>query len=191
MPRPHLVVRAYVEANPANRAIAVVAESDDFYRSSEIQLDGERAPRTNRFEFRSLPSGTYHVKAMLIGAARSMRAVIITGMMVVLFRSKLVNAPDGYDAMAQEMEDLARTMPGFVDVKAFKAEDGERLTVVWWENEETLKGWRENVRHRVAQRLGRERWYEYYKIEVAEVVRQNAFTRDTAASTAAGPASTP
>ena len=98
-------------------------------------------------------------------------------MMVVLFRSKLVDAPDGYDAMAVEMENLARTMPGFVDVKAFKSDGGERLTVVWWENEETLKGWRENVRHRVAQRHGREQWYEYYKLEVAEVVRQNSFER--------------
>ena len=101
----------------------------------------------------------------------------MTCMIVVLFRSKLVSEPDGYDAMAVEMEQLARTMPGFVDVKAFKAEDGERLTVVWWENEETLKGWRENVRHRLAQRLGREQWYEYYKIDVAEVVRSNTFDR--------------
>jgi heme-degrading monooxygenase HmoA len=98
-------------------------------------------------------------------------------MMVVLFRSKLVDTPDGYDAMAAEMEDLARTMPGFVDVKAFKSEDGERLTVVWWEDEETLKAWRENVRHRVAQRRGREQWYQYYKLEVAEVVRQNSFEK--------------
>jgi heme-degrading monooxygenase HmoA len=105
------------------------------------------------------------------------RADIMARMIVVLFRSKLVNAPDGYDAMAQEMEDLARTMPGFVDVKAYKAQDGERLTVVWWENEETLQGWRENVRHRVAQRLGREQWYDYYKIEVAEIVRKNTFNR--------------
>jgi heme-degrading monooxygenase HmoA len=98
-------------------------------------------------------------------------------MMVVLFRSKLVDVPDGYDAMAAEMEDLARTMPGFVDVKAFKSDDGERLTVVWWEDEETLKAWRENVRHRVAQRRGREQWYQYYKLEVAEVVRQNSFEK--------------
>jgi len=98
-------------------------------------------------------------------------------MMVVLFRSKLVDTPDGYDAMAAEMEDLARTMPGFVDVKAFKSDDGERLTVVWWEDEETLKAWRENVRHRVAQRRGREQWYQYYKLEVAEVVRQNSFEK--------------
>ena len=98
-------------------------------------------------------------------------------MLIVLFRSKLTAsaAADGYPEMADEMEALARTMPGFVDVKAFKADDGERLTIVWWQDEETLRGWREQVRHRLAQRLGREKWYEYYKIEVAEVVRQNAF----------------
>src|SRR5581483_6496549 len=98
-------------------------------------------------------------------------------MMVILFRSKLVDAPDGYTEMAEEMNALARTMPGFIDVKSFKAEDGERLTVVWWKNEETLRAWRENVRHRLAQRLGRERWYQYYKLEVAEVVRTAAYER--------------
>lgn len=103
-------------------------------------------------------------------------------MIVVLFRSKLVAtaSTDGYDEMAQEMDDLARTMPGFIDVKSFKAEDGERLTIVWWQDEETLRAWREQARHRVAQRTGRERWYEYYKLEVAEVIRANNFDRPTA-----------
>ena len=103
-------------------------------------------------------------------------------MIVVLFRSKLVAtaSTDGYDEMAQEMDDLARTMPGFIDVKSFKADDGERLTVVWWQDEETLRAWREQARHRVAQRTGRERWYEYYKLDVAEVIRTNNFDRPTA-----------
>ena len=100
-------------------------------------------------------------------------------MIVVLFRSKLVPSAstDGYDEMAKEMDDLARTMPGFIDVKSFKAEDGERLTVVWWQDEDTLRAWREQARHRVAQRTGRERWYEYYKLDVAEVIRTNDFDR--------------
>ena len=100
-------------------------------------------------------------------------------MIVVLFRSKLVPtaSTDGYDEMAKEMDDLARTMPGFIDVKSFKAEDGERLTLVWWQDEDTLRAWREQARHRVAQRTGRERWYEYYKLEVAEVIRTNDFDR--------------
>jgi heme-degrading monooxygenase HmoA len=103
-------------------------------------------------------------------------------MIVVLFRSKLVPTAsnDGYDEMANEMDDLARTMPGFIDVKSFKAEDGERLTVVWWQDEETLRAWREQARHRVAQRTGRERWYEYYKLDVAEVIRTNNFDRPKA-----------
>ena len=101
-------------------------------------------------------------------------------MLVVLFRSKLVDAPDGYADMAQEMLATARTMPGFVDVKAFKADDGERLTLVWWEDEDTLRAWRTHARHLVAQKLGREKWYEYYSIEVAEVKRSKRFDRAAA-----------
>ena len=98
-------------------------------------------------------------------------------MIVVLFRSKLVDTPEGYGEMAEEMEATARTMPGFIDVKGYLAEDGERLTVVRWENAETMRQWREQERHRVAQRMGRERWYAYYRMEVAEVVREAAFER--------------
>ena len=53
-----------------------LAESVDFYRSSEIQLEGDKAPRTNMFEFRSLPPGTYEVHAHLIGADGQQRAAV-------------------------------------------------------------------------------------------------------------------
>jgi heme-degrading monooxygenase HmoA len=98
-------------------------------------------------------------------------------MVVVLFRSKLVDPATGYSEMAVEMDQLARTMPGFVDVKSYTAEDGERLTIVWWQDEETLRGWREQARHRVAQRTGRDQWYQYYKLDVATVVRSKEFDR--------------
>jgi heme-degrading monooxygenase HmoA len=99
-------------------------------------------------------------------------------MILVLFRSKLVHPSSGYPEMADEMEQLARTMPGFVDVKAYKAEDGERLTVVFWQDEQTLRAWREQARHRVAQRMGREQWYQYYKMDVATIVRSTEFNRE-------------
>ena len=56
-----------IEADQDNRAVEIIAESADFYRSSEIQLEGDKAPRTTNFEFRSLPPGTYEVRALLIG----------------------------------------------------------------------------------------------------------------------------
>lgn len=98
-------------------------------------------------------------------------------MLVVLFRSKLVPEPDGYAEMAVEMLEAAKGMPGFVDVKAFTAADGERMTVVWWQDEDTMRAWRTHARHLVAQRTGRERWYEYYTLEVAEILRSKHFAR--------------
>ena len=61
----NVIVRTNIAANPANRSIEIVAESQSFYRSSEIQLDGDQAPRTTRLEFRSLPPGAYTVRATL------------------------------------------------------------------------------------------------------------------------------
>ena len=104
-------------------------------------------------------------------------------MLVILFRSKLTaQAGDDYHRMADAMFAHARTFPGFVDVKSFTAEDGERLTVVWWQDEATLKVWATDARHRVAQQAGRDRWYEYYKMDVAEIVRVSNFTRAVEAS---------
>lgn len=62
----NLIVRTTVVADEANRGIEIVAQSEDFYRSSEIPLDGDRAPRTTTFEFRSLPGGSYDITATLL-----------------------------------------------------------------------------------------------------------------------------
>jgi hypothetical protein len=64
----NLVVKTMVESNQENRSIEIIAESEEFYRSSEVELDGDRAPRTTIFQFRSLPSGSYRVRAVLRGA---------------------------------------------------------------------------------------------------------------------------
>jgi hypothetical protein len=72
----NLVVRATIVADADNRAIEIVADSENFYRSSEIELEGEKAARTSTFEFRSLPPGTYEVRASLLGTHGETRAII-------------------------------------------------------------------------------------------------------------------
>jgi len=72
----NLVVRAIVEADARNRAVEIVAESTDFYRSSQIQLEGDKAPRMSQFEFRSLPPGIYEVRASLIGDDGQQRGIV-------------------------------------------------------------------------------------------------------------------
>jgi len=63
-----LTVRVTVEAAADNRSLHITAESPDFYRSSEMQIDGENASPLSVFEFRDLPSGTYQITGLLVGA---------------------------------------------------------------------------------------------------------------------------
>ena len=70
----NLIVRASIEADEQNRSIQIIAESPDFYRSSEVQLEGDKAPRTSQIEFRNLPPGMYDVRVLLMGSGGHQRA---------------------------------------------------------------------------------------------------------------------
>jgi len=62
-----LTIRVIVESAADNRRLQVVAESPEFYRSSEIQLDGANSTPLQVFEFRNLPTGLYQVTGVLVG----------------------------------------------------------------------------------------------------------------------------
>jgi hypothetical protein len=78
-----LVIRTNIERNEHNRAIAIVADSNSFYRSSSIQLDGDRAPKTTTATFHSVPAGEYDITASLIGPNGHSTAVAHTTVVVV------------------------------------------------------------------------------------------------------------
>jgi hypothetical protein len=61
----NLFIRLSIEPNAANRVVTVAAESVDYYRSSEVSLEGEQAPRTVTFEFRSVPGGSYDIRGVV------------------------------------------------------------------------------------------------------------------------------
>ena len=68
-------VRAVVEASEDNRALEIVAQSSDFFRSSRIELDGRDAPPLSVFQYPNLPPGLYEVSAFLIGTNGQRAAV--------------------------------------------------------------------------------------------------------------------
>jgi len=57
-----------LEPRPENRLLLVTADSSEFFRSSEVQLEGESSPRVTVFRFRQLPPGSYNIAAELIGS---------------------------------------------------------------------------------------------------------------------------
>ena len=61
----NVIVQATIARDAANRWLHVEADSGSFYRSSSIQLDGDKAPAITEFKLSNLPSGEYAVSARL------------------------------------------------------------------------------------------------------------------------------
>jgi heme-degrading monooxygenase HmoA len=99
-------------------------------------------------------------------------------MIVTIFRSRLREETLAeYGPMAEQMERLASSMPGFVSLKSFAADDGERVTIVEFESEKDQDAWRDHTEHRIAQAAGRDRFYSAYKIQVCAPIRTRDFER--------------
>lgn len=83
--------------------------------------------------------------------------------------------PDGYADMGARMARLAEAQPGYLGRDSLDGRDGRELTVVYYDTEEAIRRWAEHSEHLVAQRLGRERWYESYEVRIARVERAYHF----------------
>ena len=89
----------------------------------------------------------------------------------VIFTAQQTADLDGYGPMAAAMVETAATMDGFLGVESTRDADGLGVTVSYWRDEAAIAAWREHSKHAVAQKLGRERWYEHYELRVARVER--------------------
>ena len=68
-------VEVLIEPDESNRALEIVAESEYYYRSSTIPLEGARAARFHSVFYRSIPAGVYEIQVVLVGSAGATRAV--------------------------------------------------------------------------------------------------------------------
>ena len=95
----------------------------------------------------------------------------------VIFTSRRREGDHGYADMARRMEALARTQPGFIGIESAH-ESSLGITISYWRDLESIHAWRRQVEHREAQRLGKERWYSDYRIQVARVERESVHASD-------------
>jgi heme-degrading monooxygenase HmoA len=93
----------------------------------------------------------------------------------VIFSSIRTREERGYADMADAMVQLAAEQPGYLGIESAREEVG--ITVSYWRDLESIRAWKANARHLVAQRLGREVWYEAFKLRVARVEREDGFGR--------------
>ena len=87
----------------------------------------------------------------------------------VIFTSLRTEGDQGYGATAERMLELAAQQQGFLGVESAREEVG--ITVSYWDSLEAIARWKADAEHAQARALGRERWYEAFKVRIARVER--------------------
>ena len=96
----------------------------------------------------------------------------------VVFSSQRTDADDGgYAEMSDRMFALAAQQPGYLGVEAVHSEDGLGMTVSYWESLDSIRNWRAQAEHKIAQAQGRTTWYEQYKIRICLVEKEYNFEK--------------
>jgi heme-degrading monooxygenase HmoA len=93
----------------------------------------------------------------------------------VLFTSRRSADSEGYAEADEAMMQAVTAQPGYLGYRHFFNDAGQRITISYWRSEQDLLAWRRHEGHRHAQQLGRERWYDWYEIEVCHVTRAYRF----------------
>ena len=92
-------------------------------------------------------------------------------MYVVIFRANVRQFDVEYAQIAQRMRDLAIGQFGCLEF--FSVTEGtQEVALSYWNDEASIKAWKAHSEHIVAQQLGRERWYESYAVQVAQITRE-------------------
>ncbi|RLD80429.1 MAG: antibiotic biosynthesis monooxygenase [Bacteroidetes bacterium] len=94
----------------------------------------------------------------------------------VIFSSIRTEGDNGYAEMGNRMIELASVQDGFLGVESVREKLG--ITVSFWKDLESIKKWKENIEHKIAQEKGKTYWYKSFKTRIAKVERDYDFERD-------------
>jgi heme-degrading monooxygenase HmoA len=90
---------------------------------------------------------------------------------VVIFRARVRQMDAEYGALAAQLRELALSRFGCLEFVA-ATEGDQEIALSYWQDEADIRRWKAQADHLMAQRLGRERWYAQYSVQVAAIERE-------------------
>ena len=93
----------------------------------------------------------------------------------VIFTSYRTDGDNGYSEMSMKMVELAEKQPGFLGIESARESIG--ITVSYWSDLESIKQWKANIEHKLAQQKGRDIWYSEFKTRICKVERDSNFIK--------------
>lgn len=95
-------------------------------------------------------------------------------MIAVIFEVQIKEGKqEKYLQIAARLKEHLAKVDGFISIERFASlsEDGKLCSLSFWEDEASIKQWREFDVHRLAQEKGKSEIFADFRIRVAEVVR--------------------
>lgn len=94
----------------------------------------------------------------------------------VIFSSTRTDNLEAYEEMDNKLSEMANKQPGFLGLESIQ--QGKRsITISYWQSLEAISQWKNNSLHQKAQKIGKERWYENYHIQICKVDRTYSFKK--------------
>jgi hypothetical protein len=76
-----------------------------------------------------------------------------------------------YFDMVEKLRQLAKDEYDCVDIIS-ATEGTNEITISYWNTMDDIKKWKQDEVHQLAQRLGKEKWYTSYKVQIVEILRE-------------------
>jgi heme-degrading monooxygenase HmoA len=89
------------------------------------------------------------------------------------------NAADeaGYAEASDAMAAAAAMREGYLGIDSVRDAAGIGITISWWRDEAAALAWRDDPDHSRIREMGRARWYDWYRVIVADVARAYQWAR--------------
>ncbi len=95
-------------------------------------------------------------------------------MYAVIFKAEIKALDKEYIDTAKQMRELAINKYGCSEFIS-TTEGNNEIAISYWENQQQIKNWKEDEAHLNAQRLGKEKWYKKYHVQVVEIIREYGY----------------
>ena len=99
------------------------------------------------------------------------------GHYAVIFTSERTAGDQGYEAMATQMLTLATGQEGFLGVESAR-DSALGITVSYWRSLASIKKWKENAAHQLAQKQGRDLWYQSFSVKICRIEKEYCFKKE-------------
>ncbi len=92
-------------------------------------------------------------------------------MYAVIFRATIKQLDQEYSETAERMRNLALNEYGCIEFIA-STEGDQELAISYWSDKDSIRAWKNNPEHQIAQQRGKELWYQDYQVEIVEVLHK-------------------